>query len=212
MLNYLIVLHSCSPPPSSPPPPPPLLLPLLPSPPPLPLLLHSSSPLLHLPLLPPLPPPPPPSSHSSLPLPSPLLPLLPLLPSPPPLLPQGHQVGQRASEGRGWGLCPGGPGLGPDPRSVCGLQAAGQQWAGKTAMTIATCIIYSIDREIFTLEIFRTTIFRGVKFSLSGPSTKIYHQSSYRYDDYGRTLCVSGYNSLLGTKLGSVLPPSYIQS
>ena len=34
----------------------------------------------------------------------------------------------------------------------------------------------TVDREIFVLKYFRGTIFRGVKFSLSGPSTKIYHQ------------------------------------
>ena len=33
-----------------------------------------------------------------------------------------------------------------------------------------------VYREIFVLKYFRATIFRGVKFSLSGPSTKIYHQ------------------------------------
>ena len=34
----------------------------------------------------------------------------------------------------------------------------------------------TVDREIFVLKYFRVTIFRGVKFSLSGPSTKIYHR------------------------------------
>ena len=33
----------------------------------------------------------------------------------------------------------------------------------------------TVDREFFVLKFFPATIFRGVKFSLSGPSTKIYH-------------------------------------
>ena len=34
----------------------------------------------------------------------------------------------------------------------------------------------TVDREIIVLKYFRAPIFRGVKFSLSGPSTKIYHR------------------------------------
>ena len=37
-------------------------------------------------------------------------------------------------------------------------------------------LVATIDREIFVLKYFRATIFRRVKFSLSGPSTKIYHR------------------------------------
>ena len=43
-----------------------------------------------------------------------------------PATPQGHQVCQRAGEERGWGVCPGRPGTGPDTGPLCGLQAAGQ--------------------------------------------------------------------------------------
>ena len=35
---------------------------------------------------------------------------------------------------------------------------------------------HTVDREIFVLKYFRATMFRGVKFSLSGPSAKIYHR------------------------------------
>ena len=44
-------------------------------------------------------------------------------------------------------------------------------------MSACLCVYAcTVDREIFVLKYFRATIFRRVKFSLSGPSTKIYHR------------------------------------
>ena len=47
---------------------------------------------------------------------------------------------------------------------------------GKINLTVSHHHSTTVDREIFVLKYFRATIFRGVKFSLSGPSTKIYHR------------------------------------
>ena len=46
----------------------------------------------------------------------------------------------------------------------------------------------TVDWEIFVLNIFRASIFRGVKFLLSGPSTKILSLGSYHRNEYGRAL------------------------
>ena len=54
--------------------------------------------------------------------------------------PPGHQVGQRADEECGGGLCGGGPGTGPGVGSHCRPEADGQQRTGCVCVCVCVCV------------------------------------------------------------------------